>query len=250
MDIYYRGFDAQSPISTAAKHVSAFAARLVLSVLRSVKYLDDATFDALEKVLTINNLWACMLIFAGWMLASIIGGPVGAAVNAILLYFGIQELYDRIGEIYHPLKDWLQGAYDAQKDDDLEAPAKSFATGLANGAITVLEFVILHKLFKATESALTKRLPPPAWLDAIWERTVGERVRRRRAKPAKDADDGQAQSQAVTTIAGTLQTQGVKAAASKAGGASVGPLVAVGVGVVTVVTLTTIAAVATRKRRS
>lgn len=240
MDIYYRGFESQSPISSAAKHVSAFAARLVLSVLRSVSYLDDATFAALEKVLTLNNLWACMLIFAGWMLASIIGGPVGAAVNALLLYFGIQELYDRIGEIYHPLKDWLQGSYDATKDDELEAPAKSFATGLANGAITVLEFVILHKLFKATESALTKRLPPPAWLEAVWKRTMGERARTRRAKPDKKAND---KSQAVTTIAGTLQAQGVKAAANKAGSASVGPLVAVGVGVVTVVTLTTIAVV-------
>lgn len=244
MDIYYRGFESQSPISSAAKHVSAFAARLVLSVLRSVSYLDDATFAALEKVLTFNNLWACMLIFAGWMLASIIGGPVGAAVNALLLYFGIQELYDRIGEIYHPLKDWLQGSYDATKEDELEAPAKSFATGLANGAITVLEFVILHKLFKATESALTKRLPAPAWLEAVWERTVGERARTRRAKSDKKAND---KSQAVTTIAGTLQAQGVKAAANKAGGASVGPLVAVGVGVVTVVTLTTIAVVSAGK---
>ena len=247
IDIYYHGFDAQSPITTGAKHISAFAARLVLSILRSIKHLDDATFDALAKVLTVDNLWACMIILAGWMIASIIGGPVGAAVNAILIYFGIQELYDRIGEIYHPLKDWLQGAYDAKKDDDLEAPAKSFATGLANGAITVLEFVILHKVFKATSSALTKRLPPPAWLETTWERTVGERMKRRRAKPAKEPDDGK--SQAVTTIAGTLQTQGVKAAATRSG-VSLGPIIAVGVGVVTIATVTTIAVVATRDRKS
>ena len=104
MDIYYRGFDSDSPITSATKHLSSFAVRLLLSMLRSIKHLDDAAFDALMKVVSIDNLWALCIILGGWMLSALIGGPVGAAVSAILLYLGVREFYERIAEIYTPPK--------------------------------------------------------------------------------------------------------------------------------------------------
>ena len=58
MEIYYRGFETDSPITSGAKHITAFAARLTLSMLRSVKHLDDAAYDAFVKVVTVENLWA------------------------------------------------------------------------------------------------------------------------------------------------------------------------------------------------
>ena len=232
MDIYYRGFDSNSPISSAGKHITAFATRLVLSILRSMKHLDDAAYDAFMKVVTVDNLWAMCLILGGWMLSTLIGGPVGAAVNAILLYLGVREFYERIAEIYTPLKDWLSAAYEAKNESDLEISAKHFATGLANGAITVIEFVVLHKLFKATESKLLKRFPAPDWMRTTWDRTVGERLRRRRPGEAdKAAAEKDKAGGAVPILAGALQTQGARRAAT-ATAFPVLPVVAVGAALV------------------
>jgi hypothetical protein len=91
----------------------------------------------------------------------------------------------------------------------------------------VLEFVVLHKLFKATETRLLKRFPPPQWMRTTWDRTVGERLRRRRPepKPSSAADD---KSGAVPLLAGALQTQGARRAAAESSGFPVGPVVAVG----------------------
>ena len=228
MEIYYRGFEADSPITSGAKHITAFAARLALSMLRSVKHLDDAAYDAFVKVVTVENLWALCIILGGWMLSAIIGGPVGVAVSAILLYLGVREFYDRIAEIYTPLKEWLKTAYDAKDDSDLERAAQHFATGLAQGGMMVLEFVVLHKLFKATEGRLLKRFPPPEWMRTTWDRTVGERLRRRSRPEPKQASGTDDKSGAVPLLAGALQTQGARRAAAESSGFPVGPVVAIG----------------------
>lgn len=241
MEIYYHGFDAGSPISSGTKHITAFAARLVLSMCRSIKHLDDAAYDAFMKSVTIENIWAMCLILAGWLISSIIGGPVGAAVSAILLYLGVREFYDRIAEIYQPLKDWLLTAYHAKEDSDLETAAKHFATGLANGAITVLEFVVLHKLFRATEAKLLRRFPAPDWLRTAWERTVGERLKRRQSAGAEKVADKDKAGGAVPVLAGALQAQGVRRAASDSG-FPVLPLAAVGAALVVSVGVVALAA--------
>lgn len=227
MDLYYQGFEAHSPVASGTKHLTACAARFAVSMVRSIQYLDDAAKAAFLKVITIENLWALCLIFAGWMIASIIGGPVGAAVNAILLYLGVREFYDRIHEIYTPLRDWFEQAYNAKDDKDIDNAARSFAIGLANGGITVLEFVILHKLFKTTEKNLLSKFGPPEWLREIWRRTVGKRgagkptVPEAEPKPPEKDKAGSA----VPVIAGSLQAAGVRRAA---GGFPTGAIVAGG----------------------
>lgn len=250
MDIYFRGFDSDSPITSATKHLSSFAVRLLLSMLRSIKHLDDAAFDALMKVVSIDNLWALCIILGGWMLSALIGGPVGAAVSAILLYLGVREFYERIAEIYTPLKDWLSTAYNAKDDKDLEKASEHFAVGLANGAITVIEFVVLHKLFKATESQLFKRFPPPDWLRTTWDRTVGERLRRRPTKSAaeKAAAEKDQAGGAVPVLAGALQTQGARRAAGSAS-FPVGSVVAISAAVALALGLTIVAATTTEEKR-
>jgi hypothetical protein len=107
MDIYYRGFDSNSPISSATNTLRRLRRGLFCRFSQSMKHLDDAAYDAFMKVVTVDNLWAMCLILGGWMLSTLIGGPVGAAVSAILLYLGVREFYERIAEIYTPLKDWL-----------------------------------------------------------------------------------------------------------------------------------------------
>lgn len=186
MDIYYRGFDGKSPITTGAKHLSAAAARLMMSMISSVKYLDDAALSAFLKIVTVGNIWGLALILAGWLIASLVGGPVGAAINAILLYVGLREMYGRLSEIYQPLKDWILGAYEATNEAALDLAGKSFAIGLANGVLTILEFIVLHRIFRTAEAALSKRFPRPEWLQTTWDRVVGERIQRKPAKVASE----------------------------------------------------------------
>jgi hypothetical protein len=176
--------------------------------------------------------------------------PVGAAVSAILLYLGVREFYERIAEIYTPLKDWLSTAYNAKDDKDLEKASEHFAVGLANGAITVIEFVVLHKLFKATESQLFKRFPPPDWLRTTWDRTVGERLRRRPTKSAaeKAAAEKDQAGGAVPVLAGALQTQGARRAAGSAS-FPVGSVVAISAAVALALGLTIVAATTTEEKR-
>ena len=186
MDVFYRGFDSGSPITTGAKHLSAAAARLMLSMINSIKYMDDAALAAFLKVVNVKNIWGLALILTGWLIVSLIGGPIGAAVNALLLYIGIKEIYSRISEIYQPLKDWLIKSYEAKDDAAIDDAGKSFATGFANGVVTILEFIVLHRIFRTAEAALSKRFPRPEWLQTTWDRVVGERIQRKPAKVASE----------------------------------------------------------------
>jgi hypothetical protein len=68
MDIYYRGFDSNSPISSGAKHLTACAARLLLAMLRSIQYMDDAAVEAFHEYISVDNIWLLCLMLAGWLL--------------------------------------------------------------------------------------------------------------------------------------------------------------------------------------
>ena len=93
MDIYYRGFDSNSPISSGAKHLTACAARLLLAMLRSIQYMDDAAIEAFHKYISVDNIWLLCLMLAGWLLAAVVGGTIGAAVGAILAFLGYVFVY-------------------------------------------------------------------------------------------------------------------------------------------------------------
>ena len=238
MDVFYRGFDGGSPISTGAKHLSAAAARLMLSMIHSIKYMDDAALAAFLKVVNVKNIWGLALILTGWLIVSLIGGPVGAAINALLLYVGLKEIYSRLSEIYEPLKDWLIKSYEAKDDAVLDDAGKSFATGFANGVITILEFIVLHRIFRAAEAALSKRFTPPDWLQATWERVLGERTRpqptpRRTAYKAKTA--AERAEEALPILAGPVQFQGAIRVADE--GFPVLPVVAAGAGLAALIGL-------------
>jgi hypothetical protein len=196
MDIYYRGFDSDSPISTGTKHLTACAARLLIAMLRSIQYMDDAAIEAFNKYISIDNIWMLCLMLAGWLLAAVVGGTIGAAVGAILAFLGAQELFDRLNDIYAPLKDWALLAYNANNDDDIDKAAKKFAPAFATGFLTAIEFVVLHKIFRSSAALLSKRFPRPGWIDPVWDRTVKERGKRGEKKGRRirqdrtAADDG------------------------------------------------------------
>lgn len=240
MDIYYRGFDSNSPISSGAKHLTACAARLLLAMLRSIQYMDDATVEAFHKYISVDNIWLLCLMLAGWLLAVVVGGTIGAAVGAILAFLGAQELFERLNDIYTPLKEWALLAYNANNDDDIDKAARQFAPAFATGFLTAIEFVVLHKIFRASAALLSKRFPRPTWIDPVWERTAKERGNRGKRKADESAKT------ALPQMITTLQTKGAIRAA-KSGDFPVGSIAVAGLAV-TVATALTVAAISSKER--
>lgn len=255
MNIYYRGYDPASPITTGTEHILAFCSRLILSMLRSVKYMDDAAFDSFVKTIAIDNIWVCVLLIAVSIIAAVIGGPVAAVAKLVLGYIGANELLNKIIEIYEQYKDWIMVAYNANNEDDLDKAAKSFAAGTANGVIAALEFMLIHKIFRLAQFKVAKKYAEPAWLRTTWERTVGERMKRRQGgggaqkpKPGGPEDESAAK-QALNVIGTVLPAQGIKATAQAVGKFPVGAAVGVGVGVAFLTTIGVAVAVSGKKRK-
>lgn len=181
MNLFYREFDSNQPIVTGAFHLSAAAARLAVSLLRSLQHLDDAAWAELRRILTANSVWGLCLVLAGWFVATVIGGPVGWCINALLFAFGLPELWDRLTRSWDSLKQWFSAAYHAQNDGELDVAAKHCADVLAVGGVAALEFVLTHRVFKLAESQLVRRFPTPAWLRGQYEEAVRLREKQKRA---------------------------------------------------------------------
>ena len=175
MDLFYRGYDPDARITSGAQHLSAAAARFAVSIVRSIPHLPDSAWAELKQVLTVNALWSLCLILAGWVIATVIGGLIGLAVNALLIAYGLVELWEQIKETGSSLHDWAVSAYEANNDSDLDTAAQHFATALSKGGITLLEVVISHRVFRAVEGKLRERFPTPDWLSKQYEEAIKQR---------------------------------------------------------------------------
>lgn len=193
MDLFYRGYDPQEPVTSGAKHITAAVGRLALALVNSFEHLPDETWSQIKRLFHPDNLWGMCLVMGGWIVASIIGGPVGLAVNALLLAFGLREIWDRIETIGGALKDWFLLAYYATSDAELEAAGAALAKAEGTTLITLLEFIVTHRVFKLALPEMTKRFPVPEWLRRRYEEVSRKREAKRRpggapAEPGKLAD--------------------------------------------------------------
>ena len=186
MDLYYRGYEEHARITSAAKHLSAAAARFAVSIVRSIPNLPDAAWAEFQRLLTVETLWSLCLVLAGWLIATVVGGLVGLAVNALLIVYGLVELWDQVKGVAGSLKAWAMSAYEARSDAELETAARHFADALSAGGITVLEVVITHRVFRTVEGRLRERYPTPDWLRAQYEAEA--RKRTEGSKPETKAD--------------------------------------------------------------
>ncbi|MFO0578946.1 MAG: hypothetical protein U1A78_33500 [Polyangia bacterium] len=175
MDLFYRGYDPNARITSAAKHLSAAAARFAVSVVRSVPHLPEATWQEVKRLLTVDALWSLCLVLAGWLIATVVGGLIALAVNALLVVYGLVELWKPISEVAGDLKAWALAAYQAHSDAELDAAAVHFAEALSKGGITVLEVVVTHRVFRAVEGRLRQRFPRPEWLETQYEEAAQKR---------------------------------------------------------------------------
>ncbi|MBL8631735.1 MAG: hypothetical protein JNM40_00830 [Myxococcales bacterium] len=174
-----------STIDEAIDEVRGCASRMGQSILRSWTYLDDATWQRAKEILTMENLWTLCLVFAGWLIATIVGGPVGIAINAILTVWGVIALWDIAGELFELGKEWALACYRARSEEDLDAAGQVFAKLLATGVLDLLQVLVLHRVFRSVRARLRDKIPVPSELAEAEQKA---RTQRERGKVSKTAE--------------------------------------------------------------
>lgn len=213
MDLFYRGYDPNARITSAAKHLSAAAARFAVSIVRSIPNLPDAAWAEFQRLLTVEALWSLCLVLAGWLIATVVGGLIGLAVNGLLIIYGLVELWDQVKGIAASIQQWATSAYEAQSDADLEGAAKHFATALSAGGITALEIVVTHRVFRAVEVKLRDRYPTPDWLRKQYEEEARKRAEPK--KPERKPSLPEQVGKAVEVVASGSRGEGMRKVASE-----------------------------------
>jgi hypothetical protein len=177
--VFYRDFAADSPITTGAQHLSAAATRLAFSVVYAITELPEAIWQEFKQLLSADTLWGLCLVVAAWLVATIIGGPIGAAINGLLAAYGLYELWPVVKAVVGDLWAWLRTAYYASTEDELHASGKHFADALAKGGITTLEAIVTHRVFHGTAKKIRERFPTPEWLRKSYAEQETKRSSRR-----------------------------------------------------------------------
>lgn len=230
--VFYRGFAADSPITTGAEHLSAAATRLALSVLYAMAELPDAVWLEFKQLLTPDALWGLAMVVAAWLLATIIGGPIGAAVNGVLVAYGLYELWPVVKAVAGDLWAWLRTAYYAETEEELQTSARYFAEALAKGGLTTLEAIVTHRVFHGAAKKIRERWPTPDWLRS---RYAEQESKRSRPSPKEEASRRrQAIGDALSSGAAAVLVPAGQGAGDAIGGLVIGGIaVAATLGVVT-----------------
>ena len=213
MDLFYQGYDPAERITSGAKHLSAAAARFAVSIVRSIPHLPESVWEEFQQILTVGTLWSLCLVLAGWLIATVIGGLIGLAVNALLVVYGLLEMWEQIKATGGELREWAMSAYHAKNEAELDIAATHFAAALSKGGITVLEVIVTHRVFRAVEGKLRDRFPTPEWLGKKYEEAA-----RQREEVTKKTTAHKAKSAAravVETATGGVRYEGAKRAADE-----------------------------------
>ena len=185
MDIFENSKSTDTTITGASHALARAAGRLVLSMVRSLRYLEPAAVEHFRSLLTPHSLWVLGLILAGWAIATLVGGPIALVINGLLGAYGLYQIYEQLALTWQNLKRWALTAYHAQNEVQIEEAARFFASAVTDGVLTLLEVILTHRVFKSVEAGLKKRYPPPEWLQAEYDRAMKE-AGQRRAMPTEE----------------------------------------------------------------
>ena len=161
----------ESPVTRAHSALVRCAGRLVQSLIYSAQYLPSSVAEKFFGMLNYDNLWALALVLAGWVIATIIGGPIGLAVNGLLLVYGLYSLYEQLAVTWESLRRGAITAYEATNDEQLHEAGRYFAEALAQGGLTIIEVVVTHRVFTKMEGSIRKRFPTPEWVRTEFQRS-------------------------------------------------------------------------------
>lgn len=162
MNLFFRDYDARSPVTSGSQWLAAFTGRIALSFfVYSAPYTDIGR----RLIVSAQQAWVLCFLLAAWFVLSIVPATAGVAdvVNALLLAIGTLELLDRAKEIGTAGLDGLKLAYAATTDEELKAAGKAFAPALSGSVVTLIEGLVSFGAFKVAELAIVKRFPVPDW---------------------------------------------------------------------------------------
>jgi hypothetical protein len=170
MEMFYREFDASSPVATGMKWLAALGARIAVTFLNALAYTDIKK----RLQLTAGHIWVLALILAAWCGVSLFPATAGLAdvINGILFAIGAIALFEEIKEIGQAgAKAWML-AFEAKTEADLDEAGKALAPALSGTVVSLLELLVTHTAFIAAEAAVLRRFPVPSWFEARFRKAA------------------------------------------------------------------------------
>ena len=154
-------------IEEAKTAIVSTAQRMARSIAYSREHLTGAALETAASIFTAANLWALCILFAGWVIGTVVSGPIGIAANALLVAWGLYSSYEILTELFKNGKEWAVLCYEAKSEGDLRVAGAVFAKLFIGGLADILQVVILHRTFRALRSKINNKLPPPAEVDGF-----------------------------------------------------------------------------------
>ena len=161
-------FDKPDWTSTAAtmQSLQNGAARIGKALARSLSFLPGVAGQQALSLLTTENLWTTAVILAFWIFASVIGGPVGLAVNGILIALALYQIPELAKELGTLLKEGLSQAASARSESDLDDAAKTIARLISTVGVEALQIFVTHRVFVMVKPRILKRFRVPKEIEA------------------------------------------------------------------------------------
>ena len=152
------------------------AANMAASMAASRRFLTAAAAQRLDTVLSAGNLWPLGLVFAGWALVRVVGGPIGVAVTSALRRWGAYAVVDSVQDILGGLNDWAKVCAKSTENSQAETQkaAELFAVAVTHGVLDGLELLLVHRLFVSARRVLIRRVPVPERLAVEMEKAKAE----------------------------------------------------------------------------
>lgn len=215
MDIFENGKEPSTSVAAASRALARAAGRLVLSMVRSIKYMEPAAVEHFRNLFSAHTLWVLAIILAGWVIATIVGGPIALVINGLLGAYGLYQLYEQLALTWENLRKWALTAYHAKNEGDIDAAARFFANAVADGILALLEVIVTHRIFKSVEGGLRNRYPTPEWLEAEYARAVREAEQKRPGAPNRRSEPARSMEEAERTAEKQRREEAERAAERK-----------------------------------
>lgn len=219
-----------STVDGGARSIQTGAMRVGSALARAVALIPATLAQQALSILTPENLWTTSVILVVWLVASVIGGPIGLLVNGILIALALYQIPELAAELGSLLKEGLVLSWNARSEADLDKAAVSFAAAMSAATLEILQVFVTHRIFVFAKPKLVRKFRVPARIEAEHKRAtsrVGEKLK------------AVAEKTGLKTAAEVGAAAGVQPAADNLGTiAAIGVgLLAVGAGVTAVVAL-------------
>jgi hypothetical protein len=173
-------------IEEAKTAIVSTAQRMAKSIAYSREHLAGAALETAASIFTTANLWALCILFAGWVIGTVVSGPIGIAANALLVAWGLYSSYEILMELFKNSKEWAVLCYEAKSDADLKVAGAVFAKLFVGGLADILQVVILHRTFRSLRAKINSKIPPPAEVEGFKKGSDAKTEPKTESKPATE----------------------------------------------------------------